>query len=279
MRGLRGRFLFGASLLLGACAATGGWSATGESGGHEGTWLSWLYSVRVGGRPLIASDAGMAFAWSLLAVLALTGVAMLGTRRLSRRPRGPQLSLEMVVGVLRGMVVNVMGPRGLDFVPFIGSLFIYIAFMNLLGLVPGFMAPTANLSITAGLAIIVFVTVHYYGFRQSGAGYLKHFVEGVPLQFPYILLTPLVFAVHLVGEVVRPVTLALRLFGNMMAGHVVLVILIGLVIGLARRGIPVPVQLPNMALEIIVAIVQAMVFSMLAAVYIAGVLQHQEIEE
>ena len=269
----------GAFLSIGLGGATAAFAATGGEGGHQGTWLSWLYSVRVGGRPLVASEAGMAFAWSLVAILALTTMAMLGTRRLSIVPRGPQAPLEMLVGALRGMLINVMGPRGVDFLPFIGSLFIYIAFMNLLGLVPGFMAPTSNLSITAGLAIVVFVTVHYHGVRESGVGYLKHFIEGVPLQFPYILLTPLVFAVHLVGEVVRPVTLALRLFGNMLAGHLVLLILIGLVVGLARRGIPLPVQLPNMALEIIVAIVQAMVFSLLAAVYIAGVLHHREAEE
>ena len=75
---------------------------------------------------------------------------------------------------------------------------------------------------------MVFVVVHYYGVRERGVGYLKHFVEGVPLQFPYVLLAPLVCAVHLVGEMVRPVTLALRLFGNLMAGHMVLMILIGL---------------------------------------------------
>jgi F-type H+-transporting ATPase subunit a len=91
-----------------------------------------------------------------------------------------------------------------------------------------------------------------------------------------VLLAPLVFAVHLVGEVVRPLTLALRLFGNLMAGHRVLVVLMGLVIGLARKWIPVPVQLPNMVLEVLVAIVQAAIFSMLAAAFMGGVLRQAE---
>ena len=221
----------------------------------------------------------MAFAWALVAMVVLTLVCGLGTRRPSERPRGLQTLLEMVVGALKNLVVSVMGPRGVEFVPFIGSLFIYIALMNLMGLVPGFMSPTSNLNITAGLAIVVFTMLHYLGVRERGAGYLKHFIEGVPLQFPYILLAPLVFFVHLVGELVRPMTLAVRLFGNMMAGHTVLMIFIGLVVGLARRWIPVPVQLPNMALEIIVGIVQAMVFSMLAAVYLSLVLREEEAVE
>ena len=251
-------------------------AATGEEGGHEGTWLTWIYSIRVGDRPLITSEAALAFAWSVVAIVLLTLVAALGTRRASVKPRGMQLPLEMLVGGLQGLMVLVMGPRGADFLPFLGSLFIYIAVMNLFGLVPGFMAPTSNLSITAALALVVFVAVHYYGFRENGASYVKHFVEGVPLQFPYVLLAPLVFAVHLVGEVVRPLTLALRLFGNLMAGHRVLVVLMGLVIGLARKWIPVPVQLPNMALEVLVAIVQAAIFSMLAAAYMGGVLRQVE---
>ena len=94
-----------------------------------------------------------------------------------------------------------------------------------------------------------------------------------------VLLAPLVFAVHLVGELFRPVTLALRLFGNMMAGHKVLMIFIGLVVGLARHWIPVPVQLPNMILEILVSLVQAAIFSMLTAVYLAGVLREEKAEE
>jgi F-type H+-transporting ATPase subunit a len=278
---MRRRALAGIAMLLCSGAAVGAALAKTEEGGpHEGTWLNWLYAVEVRGRPLVSSEAALAFAWSVAAALVLGLLVALSTRRLSVRPRGVQVLLEMLVGTLRGMVVGVMGPRGVEFLPFIGTLFIYIAFMNLLGLVPGFMSPTSNLSITAGLAIMVFVVVHYYGVREQGAGYLKHFVEGVPLQLPYVLLAPLVFAVHVVGEIVRPVTLALRLFGNLMAGHMVLMILIGLVVGLAaQRWIPVPIQLPNMALEILVAIVQAMIFAMLTAVYLSGVLHREEAEE
>lgn len=267
-------------------AAAGCWAlvwgsrvaAAAAEGGlpHPETWLSWLLSTRVAGRPLFHNEAVLPFAWSLVAILLVSGVAVAGTRRLSIKPRGMQTLLELMVGGLRGLVVGVMGPRGVEFLPFIGTLFIYIAFMNLMGLVPGFMAPTSNLNITAGLALVVFVTVQYWGFRERGVGYLEHFVEGVPMQFPYVLLVPLVFAVHLVGELFRPVTLALRLFGNLMAEETVVLILMGLVVGLARHWIPLPVQLPNLLLGALVSVVQAAIFSMLAAVYLAGVLHEPE---
>lgn len=274
------RSLWGAAALLSSVLATTPVAAS-EGGGmpHPQTWLDWLLSVRVAGHAVVSNAAVLAFAWSLVAIVLLTTIAVLGTRRVSMRPRGGmQMGLEMVVGGIRSMVVGVMGPRGVEFVPFIGTLFVYIAFMNLMGLVPGFMAPTSNLSITAGLALVVFGTVQYYGFRERGIGYVNHFLAGVPRQFPYVLLAPLVFAVHLVGELFRPVTLALRLFGNLMSEETVVLILIGLVAGLARHWIPVPVQLPNMILGMLVSVVQAAIFSMLTAVYLSGVLREPEAE-
>jgi F-type H+-transporting ATPase subunit a len=206
-------------------------------------------------------------------------ISLAGTRRLSLRPRGLQTILEMLVGGLRGLVVGIMGPRGTDFVPFIGTFFVYIACMNLMGLIPGFMAPTSNLNVTAGLALCVFVVVQFYGFREHGTGYLKHFISGVPTQFPYIVLAPLVFIVHFLGEVFRPVTLAIRLFGNLMAEEMVVLILIGLVAGLARHWIPIPVQFPNLVLGLLISVVQAAIFSILATVYLDGVVQHGEAHE
>jgi F-type H+-transporting ATPase subunit a len=246
---------------------------------HPQTWLDWILSVQVAGRPLVHGNAALAFAWSLMAMVILATVAMLGTRRVRLRPERIQMALEMVVGGLRGIVVSIMGPGGAKFVPFIGTLFIYIALMNLMGLVPGFMAPTSNLNTTAGLALIVFAVVQYYGVREHGFGYFKHFIAGVPPRFPYLLLAPLVFITHLVGELCRPVTLALRLFGNLMAEETVVLILIGVVAGLARHWIPIPLQLPNMLLGVLVSLVQAAIFAMLATVYLDGAVRHAEAEE
>ena len=267
------------SLMLAAVAliALAAAPAFAQEGGNPEpqTWLNWIMSLHIAGKPL-HSPAYLAFAWSLVATLALAAISVMGTRRLSLRPRGMQSALEMIVGGLRSLVVSIMGPRGDDFVPFVGTIFIYIAFMNLMGLIPGFMAPTSNLNITAALALTVFVTVQFYGFKEQGVGYLKHFVLGVPPQFPYVMLAPLVFVVHVVGELVRPVTLAVRLFGNLMAAETVVLVLIGLVVGLARHFIPIPVQLPNMALDVLTALVQALIFMMLTTVYLAGVVKQAE---
>lgn len=247
-----------------------------EGGPEPQTWLNWIMSVQVNGKPLFHSAAFLPFAWSVVATIALATISVIATRRLSLVPGRMQTALEMVVGLVRTTVVGIMGPRGVDFVPFIGTLFLYIAFMNVMGLIPGFMAPTSNLNITAALALTVFVVVQFYGFKEQGIGYLKHFVEGVPMQFPYVILAPLVLVVHLVGELVRPLTLALRLFGNLMAEEMVVLILIGLVVGAARHWIPIPIQLPNMALGLLVSLVQAAIFAMLTTVYLAGVVQHAE---
>jgi F-type H+-transporting ATPase subunit a len=250
--------------------------AQGGGAPEPQTWLNWIALLRVSGVPLAHHPGVVALAWSLVATVLLAAISITGTRRLSLVPGRMQTALEMVVGLIRSTVVGIMGPRGVDFVPFIGTLFLYIAFMNLMGLLPGFMSPTSNLNITAALALTVFLVVQFYGFRERGLGYLKHFVEGVPLQFPYVMLAPLVFIVHLVGELVRPLTLALRLFGNLMAEETVVLVLIGLVVGLARHWVPIPIQLPNMALGLLVSLVQAAIFTMLTTVYLAGVVQHRE---
>jgi F-type H+-transporting ATPase subunit a len=273
--------LLRSALPLGVVLATAGPALASDGGGevHPTTWLDFLARVRIAGHPLVSNQAALAFAWSLVACVALVLISVLGTRRISLRPGKFQLLLETLVGAMRGMVASVMGPRGVEFVPFIGALFIYIAAMNLLGLVPGAMAGTANLSVTAGLAVVVFCVVHYVGFRRHGLRYLDHFVEGVPKRLIYLPLLMLIFVVHVVSELVRPVTLALRLFGNMFAGETVILILIGLMAPLyLHHRIPIPVQLPNMLLEVLIAVVQAMVFSMLAVVYLAGVVETSEAE-
>jgi F-type H+-transporting ATPase subunit a len=268
----------GASCLMALWSAPAAFAEEGPGGPPPGTWLNWLFSLRVTGHPLVSNEAGLAFAWSLVAVLILTVLAVVGTRRLSLRPSRLQMLLEMLVGGLRGVMAGVMGPRAVEFVPFVGALFIYIALMNLLGMIPGFIAPTANLSTTAALALVVFLVVQYQGVREQGAGYLKHFVAGVPLQFPLILMAPLVLFVHLMGEVMRPVTLALRLFGNIRGEETVVLSLIALVAPLAKRLIVIPIQLPNMLLGLLTGLVQAVIFAMLATVYLAGVLREEHKE-
>jgi F-type H+-transporting ATPase subunit a len=216
----------------------------------------------------------------------LSIASSIAARRLAVRARPRQLMLEMLIGGVRNLLETVLGERAAEFLPFIGALFIYIASMNLLGLVPGMVAPTSNLNTTASLAIISFVVIHYTGFRESKLGYLKHFVEGVPLRFSLkvtamltllamLPVAALVLVSHLVATIFLPVTLAMRLYGNVMGEEKVVESLIGLVAHSGARWIPV--QLPSMALGVVTAVVQAVIFSMLTAVNLSLVL-HKEHE-
>lgn len=262
-------------------------AAEADGGEKIGTWFNWLYHVRIAGRPVATDPADISFAFALLLALALMLAAILGSRRLSVRPGPFQMLLEMGYGALRSVLEGVMGPRAADFLPFIASIFLFVFLMNLMGVLPGFVSPTANLSITAAMALVIFLSVQLYGFKENGLGYLKHFLEGLPeppklgtmpfVKFAFLtlglgLLGALVFPIHIIGELVRPVSLSLRLFGNMFGEETVVLTLAGLVA--ATRYHWIPVQLPNLALGLLTAFVQALVMALLAAIYLAGVVSH-----
>jgi F-type H+-transporting ATPase subunit a len=242
---------------------------------HAGTLLNWLFQVKVFGRPIVTDSAELAFAFSLLLILVLGVVSAIGGRRFSVRPGPFQVFLETALGALRGVVESVAGPRGVGFLPFIGTLFIYIALMNMMGVIPGFVSPTASLSTTLALALVVFLVVQFYGLRVQGLGYIKHFLEGIPLQGAFLLLVPLIFVIHLMGELFRPVSLALRLFGNVTGEETTVLTLIGLVAA-SRYFYWIPVQLPNAALGLLTSVVQALIFSLLTAVYLSTVIHVEE---
>ncbi|HUJ98660.1 MAG TPA: F0F1 ATP synthase subunit A [Stellaceae bacterium] len=191
--------------------------------------------------------------WGLMA--ALTLASWLATRRLDAHPDRRQAAVELVVTGLARQIEDVMRKDAQPFLPLLGTLFIFLVAANLSGLLPGVEAPTSKLETPAALALIVFVSVHYFGFRAQGPlGYLKSFAE------PKLIMLPL----NLVSEVTRTFSLMVRLFGNVMSGEFV----IALVIGLAGLFVPIPL----MALEILVGLVQAYIFTVLATVFIAAAL-------
>ncbi|MBI3992354.1 MAG: F0F1 ATP synthase subunit A [Candidatus Lambdaproteobacteria bacterium] len=192
--------------------------------------------------------------WGIMAVLAL--LSWLVTRRLSEQPGVMQLLCEGVVSAMAGAVEGVLPGKADQVMPFIGTLWIFIVVANLVGLVPGLDSPTADLGITASLAILVFLSVHWYGIRNEGlAAYLRHYLRPMPLMLPF----------HIMSEITRTVALAVRLFGNVMSLETAALI----VLLLAKFLVPVPV----MMLHIVEALVQAYIFGMLALVYIAGAMQ------
>jgi F-type H+-transporting ATPase subunit a len=200
-----------------------------------------------------AVNATMAFTWLVMAALTLG--SWLVTRRLTT---GPDISrwqnlLEVVVTGMRDQIREVSRQEPGAYLPFVGTLFLYIAVSNLLAIVPGYIPPTGSLSTTTALAIAVFVAVPLFGIAQEGAlTYLKHYVRPTVLMLPF----------NIIGELSRTLALAVRLYGNIMSGTVIVAILLGL----APFFFPVVIQL----LGLITGMVQAYIFAVLAMVYIAS---------
>ncbi|MGQ9371588.1 F0F1 ATP synthase subunit A [Azospirillum sp. ST 5-10] len=189
--------------------------------------------------------------WGLMA-LATLGAALL-TRRLNLRPSAAQALAETVVETIERQLDETMQTRSRPYLPLLGTLFLYLALANLTGLVPGLKAPTAYLETAAALALLVFLSVHVAGVRRLGVrGYLAGFARPTPLMLP----------LNLLSEVTRAFSLMVRLFGNVMSGEFV----IGLVLALAGLFVPIPL----MALEVLTGLVQAYIFTILAAVFIGG---------
>ncbi len=197
-------------------------------------------------------------AWGLLLALGL--LTYLLSRRLQLEPGLLQVAVEGVVGVIEDAIAAVTPQHSQLLLPFIGSLWLFLVAANLVGLVPGLHSPTRDLSVTAALALLVFLAVHWYGIRIRGLrAYLQHYLKPNPILLPF----------HLIGEITRTVALAVRLFGNMMSLEMAALLV------LLVAGFLAPV--PLLMLHIVEALVQAYIFGMLALVYIAGAIQAQEI--
>ncbi len=189
--------------------------------------------------------------WAIMLVLAAG--SWLITRRLQPYPGRTQAALEIAVTAILRQIEDVTDAGGRTLLPLLGSLFIFLVTANLSGVLPGVQAPTARLETPAALAFIVFMSVHVFGIRARGlAGYLASFAK------PKLIMLPL----NLLSEVTRTFSLMVRLFGNVMSGEFV----IALVLALAGLFVPVPL----MALEIMLGIVQAYIFTVLATVFIGA---------
>ncbi len=219
-------------------------------------------------------NAMLLFYNSLVIVALMVAFALFARRSLKRIPRGLGIENigEAIVEGLNRFTTEIIGPGGERYTPLIGTIFIYILLMNLLSIAPGFHSPTANLSITLALGIVVFVIVQYEGIRQNGlGGHVKHFAGPMPA------LAPLMFPIEFISEIVKPFTLAIRLFGNIFGEDVIIIVLTGLALKLTGNlffGL-IPAQFPVLLLSILTAGVQALVFSMLTCIYISLVSHHE----
>lgn len=207
-------------------------------------------------------NATIVYTWIVMALLTL--ISWLVTRSLST---GPQMSrwqnfLEVLVTAIRDQIRDVGQQKARQYLPFIGTLFLFVATSNLLSIVPGFRPPTGSLSTTTALAICVFVAVPLYGIADSGfTAYLINYIR------PSVFMLPF----NVMGELSRTIALAVRLFGNIMSGSMLSAILLAL----APLFFPILMQL----LGLLTGLIQAYIFSILAMVYIAsGTRAHEELE-
>lgn len=199
----------------------------------------------------------VSYSWFIMAVLAL--FSFLATRRMTIIPGGFQNVMEVVIEGLDNLITESMGHEGRKFFPLIATLGLYILTSNLLGLIPGFESPTSNLNTTVSMAIVVFVTTHVVGIKIHGFKYIKQFLG------PIWWLTPLMLPIEIVSHLARPLSLSVRLFGNIMGEDKVLAVVVLLV--------PFLVPLPVFVLMIFTSFIQTIVFMLLAMMYIAGAME------
>ena len=226
------------------------------------------------------------YTWVVMAIL--IGLSFAASRNLQLVPRGLQNFMEIVLEQFLTLLDDVVGHEGRRYFPLIATLGLFILTSNLIGLIPGLMAPTSSLNTTAACALIVFFTYHWIGIRKQGLGrYLRH------LCGPVLWLAPLMFIVEIFSHLARPLSLALRLFGNMTGGHILLAVIFSLTLGMAgwvaSGSLPgLLIGIPGSALliafttgfliplKILVAFLQAFIFCMLSMLYIAGAIEEAE---
>jgi F-type H+-transporting ATPase subunit a len=210
--------------------------------------------------------------FSFLIVFIISLIVYLASRKQKIIPDRLQNALELVVGGLDDFICGILGEKGRRYTPFIGTLFIYILFMNLFGIIPFMKSPTASWSTTLALALCVFFYVQYTAFRELGfLGYLDHMMgrpRGI-LAFS-VFIPAMMFILHIVSELVRPISLSLRLRSNIWGDDLLLTVLAGF------GPVGVPLLVFSTLLAILAAVVQAVVFSLLTTIYFALVLTHEE---
>lgn len=189
--------------------------------------------------------------WALMFVL--VAASWIVTRRLALRPTRRQALVELIVTGLMQQIGEVIRQDARPFLPLLGTLFVFLVVANLAGVLPGVEAPTSKIETPAALALIVFSSVHYFGVRAHGAlGYLASFAK------PKLVMLPL----NAISEITRTFSLMIRLFGNIMSGEFI----IALVVALAGLLVPIPL----MVLEVLIGLVQAYIFTVLATVFIGA---------
>lgn len=206
--------------------------------------------------------------WMALAVVAVVAMMVFGTRRRAVIPSRSQSIGELAYGFIYKMVEDVAGKDAVKFFPYIMTLFMFIVFANFLGLIPMSFTTTSHFAVTVVLALLVFLTVTIVGFVKNGAGFLGLFwVSSAPLA-----LRPILAVIELISYFVRPVSHSIRLAGNVMAGHAVIKVFAGFAAIAVVSPVSVVAITAMYGLEVLVAFIQAYVFTILTCVYLKDAL-------
>ena len=199
------------------------------------------------------------YSWVLMGILIILGI--LTSKSVQMIPGKGQNLMEIIISGIEDFMVETIGEEGRWLFPLAATVFLYVFIGNLLGIIPGFFPPTANLNTTASCALVVFVFTHVIGIKYHGAGYIKHFLG------PVWWMAPLIFIIEIIGHFARILSLSFRLFGNMMGHEIVLAILFALA-GLFLAPLPI------LVLGIFVSFVQGFVFFLLSIIYFQGAMEH-----
>lgn len=277
-------FWSGAGLAFASEAANHGPAAHGEAAAHaeEGASMHLPNLVNIlhhffPDQPVVHflhEWENVFFALAVAAFLAWT--FSLAARRARLIPSGLQNVYELAAESLDNFVTGILGSRWRKFTPFIGSLFIYIFIMNFAGVIPFLKSPTSSFGITFPLGLSVFLYVQFTGIRELGFfKYLDH-LAGEPRNAVGFILIPLMLFLHVVGEFVKPLSLSLRLFGNIWGEDVLIAVFVGMG---SKMPVPVPIHFPFLFLALLTSFVQAAVFCLLTTIYIALMLPHEHGDE
>jgi len=230
-----------------------------EGLGEIGTVPQW--ALTIGGTELRINVLPLVMAWLIMAFWVL--LAWLGTRNLKEKPGPLQTVLELIVGAFDDLCRDTLGERGRKYMPMVATLFLFIVVANVIGIFPGMEEPTKDMNTPMAFAIIVFFVVHFSGFYFKGFKYLVEFFEPMievgPIKIPNLFM----FALNVVGELGKVISHAFRLFGNILGGSIII-----LVISWLCRNFALPIFLKAF-LGIGIGVIQAFVFAMLALTYVA----------
>ncbi len=231
--------------------------------------INTIVPIHVGGYDLSFTNSAL---FMVVVVLLASGFLVFSTAGRALVPTRLQSISEMTYEFVASMLRDAAGNQGMRFFPFVFTIFMFVMVANLLGLFPYFFTVTSHIIVTFALSMLVILTVVFYGLAKHGLGFFKLFVpRGVPL-----ILMPLVIAIEVISFLSRPVSLSVRLFANMLAGHITLKVFAGFVVSLGALGavgiagaiLPLAMAVAITALELLVAALQAYVFAILTCMYL-----------